>query len=223
MAAVTKSKRAAGSRLSTRNRPTDDLMLEACITEMARVGGDRTTMDAVAEHVPTTKATLYAHFGSREQLLVAATERELESATSWLYEAYDRNWNLKPESAIRAAVAALFDYARARPHGFRVLLNTNHSSNGHHSGSNELVRALEQRVAQWIRTLQEGRSADVGRGDSADVLAAICVSISTSLARTALNNDFDLDLATRLATDATLHALRGLDSADLARIDALGE
>ena len=220
MTEATKGKRNAGSRLSTRNRPADDDMLEACITEMARVGGDRTTMDAVAEHVPTTKATLYAHFGSREQLLLAATERELASATRWLYDAYDRNWNLKPELAIRAAVAALFDYARARPHGFRVLLNTDHSAKGHHSGSNELTRALERRVAQWIRTLQEGRGADVGRGDSADVLAAICVSISTSLARTALNNDFDLDVVTALATDATLHALRGLAPVDLAKLDA---
>lgn len=212
-------------RRSTRNRPTDEQLLDAALQVVVEVGAERATMDAIAERADTTKVTLYAHYGSREALIGALMDRELDLITRWMFESYDKHETRSPRERTRAAVEALFDYAVERPGGFQVLLNTTHGNvRGTGNGASaeadpgrRLFSALEPRIAQRFRSYYEGLGQE--RRTSADILAAMVLSLSMDIAHQAIASGVPPIAAKDLAVTATLGALRAITAEQLDAID----
>jgi AcrR family transcriptional regulator len=63
---------AVAARLGRSRTGRHEEILKAAIDEVRAVGYDRTTMDAVAERAGASKATLYRHWASKADLIVAA-------------------------------------------------------------------------------------------------------------------------------------------------------
>ncbi|GAB83863.1 TetR/AcrR family transcriptional regulator [Gordonia rubripertincta] len=199
---------------STRNRPTDEQLLDAACEVIAEVGADRATMTAIAERGGTTRVTLYAHFGSRDDLVARVINRELDTFTSFMFRVYDESEDMPYGARARYSVQCLFDYARNHPAGLRVLMG---HSEGH--GNRRLYAALEPRIAARLRK----NYADSGAGiaASADTLASLLLGMSLDVAHRALIVDgAGIDEACDLAITATMAVLRDVRPEQLQALDA---
>ena len=203
-------------RASTRNRPTDEELLTAAAAVIAEMGAERATMDMIAERGGTTRVTLYAHFHSREALVERVLDRELEDFLQWMLAVYDESEDMPYGARAEYTVRKLFDYARERPDGLRVLIG--HREGGHGSGR-RLYAALEPRIAQRLRTNYAERGAAITAG--ADTLASLLLVICLDVAHRALFVDgSDIDAACDLATTAVLAVLRDVRPEQLQAIEA---
>ncbi|MFF0818550.1 TetR/AcrR family transcriptional regulator [Rhodococcus sp. NPDC003318] len=201
---------------STRNRPTDDELLDAARTVIAEVGAERATMDMLAESGGTTRVTLYAHFGSRDKLVARVIQRELDVFTSWMFAVYDDSEDMQFGPRARFTVESLFEYARRHPEGFRVLI-------GHREGTDDpgrrLYAVLVPKIADRLRANYAARGEPIGA--SADTLASLLLGISLDVAYRALIVDgADIDKACDLAVTATFAVLRDVRPEQLRAIDA---
>lgn len=205
----------ASTRRSTRNRPTDTQLLDAACAEMAEIGVDRATMDGIARRADTSRVTLYAHFGSRDALVHAVIERELDKLTTWMFEIYDHGETMHYGRRARYSIESLFDYARRHPRGFRVLLDNRYDDT--HPGR-RLSAALEPRIAEELRANYAERGTPIGSG--ADTLATMLLGISLDIAyRAVIVGGSDIGAACDLAVTASLAALRAIDPDQLRALD----
>ncbi|MBX6767608.1 MAG: TetR/AcrR family transcriptional regulator, partial [Actinomadura rubrobrunea] len=95
-------------------------LLAAALAEFGRRGYHLTQMDHVAAAARVSKALLYQHFGSKEELFVEVTEAIVTELTGRL------NAAVSPERRsvdnIRAMVRALFDYATEEPDAWALVI-----------------------------------------------------------------------------------------------------
>lgn len=89
------------SRLELRREARKQTILRAAGAELARTGFSRASLDAIADHVHVTKATLYHYFANKEALYQAWMEhvsievnQRLEAAVDPTQSARDRLWAL---------------------------------------------------------------------------------------------------------------------------------
>ncbi|MEO9326407.1 TetR/AcrR family transcriptional regulator [Gordonia aurantiaca] len=200
---------------STRNRPSDDELLDAACEVIAEVGAERATMTAIAEHGGTTRVTLYAHFGSRDALVSQVISRELDTFTSFMFRIYDESDDMAYGARARHSVQGLFDYARRHPAGLRVLMGQ--TENG--DGNRRLYAALEPRIAARLRENYAEQGARIAAG--ADTLASLLLGMSLHVAHRALIVDgAGIDEACDIAITATLAVLRDVRPEQLQALDA---
>jgi AcrR family transcriptional regulator len=175
-------------------------------------------MDAIAERADTTKPTLYAHFGSKDDLYEACLTREAEKFCEWLFATYDAVAELSVNEQVRADITAFFEYGTAHPSGFRLLFDERASAPG--SGvRNELTQSITDRVAGRFRASHSRRGRPVP-GPSANLLAAMVVGIAIHGARHALLVQLvDAELAGELASALAYAGMRHLDRDIMTRID----
>ncbi|WP_040801588.1 TetR/AcrR family transcriptional regulator [Nocardia higoensis] len=208
-------RKSESTRRSTRNRPTDTELLDAACAVMAEIGVDRATMDTIARRADTSRVTLYAHFGSRDALVDAVIERELDKLTTWMFDIYDHGETMHYGQRARYSIESLFDYARRHPRGFRVLLDNRYDDSPH---GRRLAAALEPRIAEELRANYAERGTPIGTG--ADTLATMLLGISLDVAyRAVIVGGSDIDAACDLAVTASLAALRAIDPAQLRALD----
>ena len=203
-------------RASTRNRPTDEQLLDAALEVIAEVGTRRATMDMIAARGGTTRVTLYNHFSSREELIARVLDRELDAFSEWMLAGYDRSEDMPYGARARYTVRLLFDYARQRPAGFRVTIGHLDRDDG---AGRRLYSRLEPRIAARLRRNYAERGARIDSG--ADTLASLLLVISLDVAHRALFIDgSDIDAACDLATTATIAVLSAVRPEQLQAIEA---
>jgi AcrR family transcriptional regulator len=205
------------SRRSRGNRPSDDSLLDAACAVFHESGFDAASMEAIAERADSTKPTLYAHFGSKDQLYRACLRREADRLQRWLYATYESAAGLPVTEEVRADMLALFDYAAAHAAGFGILFDDARSG-PNTAVRDQLVEGICGRIAERIRA---GfiRHAGVDPRLSADVLAAMVVGLAVHGAREALRLSCDITAAGELATAVAATALTRPDLRVMNAID----
>jgi AcrR family transcriptional regulator len=191
-----------------RHRISDATLLDAATAVFAADGFDRATMDAIAARAAVTKPTLYARFGSKEDLFAAAVQREYEIRKQRLFAAYARPGERQPfRVRLHAWVMAYFDLVRERPEGFLLI-----PEGERHPRAAAIVERASQDVIDRIAELVRGISGREGwRG--ARLVAAVIAGVLTSAAREAVRPPaVDLDAAAAVCESLLLGALRGLDA-----------
>ena len=175
-------------------------------------------MASIADHAHSTKPTLYAHFGNKQQLYRACLEREGNKLTQWLLATYERAADLPVKQQVRTDMRAFFDYAVAHPNGFRLLFDE--YSSGHSAEVREnLQQTITRRIAQRIRTVLRERGIPAP-ADSAELLAAMVVGIAIYGARHALLiHPIDPAKAGELASSLAYAGMRHLDSQLMNELD----
>lgn len=155
--------------MSRGSRPSDDQLLDGARAAFARFGFSGTTMEQIAEAAACTKPTLYAHFGSKQKVYLAALQREANTVRDWLFDAYKQADGLPMHGQIRAGMAAIFSFADAHPDGFRLLFAT--EAAGHSRIMDELWTAVIARIDDMIRAYRAERHRTAG-GHTATLAAA---------------------------------------------------
>ena len=184
------------TRTQRKAKATRLSILEAAETLLAEGGRDAVTLEAVATRADVAVQTLYNRVGGLSALLIAVAERALEENRQYMDAAYASPGSV--EDRLYAVAAAYTNFARERPHQFRILVDP----------PNE-PEALT-RIANLIREQNAKLSALIRRGIDEAVV----------------DNGFDPELtATSLwaMMNGVLSLMWRTDSlrADAAQIDAL--
>lgn len=126
-------------------------------------------MADVAERAGVTKPTLYKYFGDKAAIYRESLQWEASRAQTFLIDRYTRAPHTSISAEVAADVDAFFDYARAHPAGFRLLLELTDSGPGSDI-RDELVDNLTTHLA--------GRMADhLGSGEPGSALRQVAAMI----------------------------------------------
>jgi AcrR family transcriptional regulator len=192
-----------------RQRFTDEALLDAAASVFYARGYHAAQMTDLAEAAGTTKPTLYARLGSKEQLYIRVLEREAGLLTSFLYSSYDQAAGQPLSEMIEISMLAFFRYARDRRAGFELLFRGEPSAPGQQVGE----RAMQQVTAEIAKLFADFNRRS-GRSDSPGdaLLAAAGVGVARQVCQYALDNGYDLEAAGAVAGAFTEAGLRGIDA-----------
>lgn len=104
-----------------RRRVSDERILAAAVSEFAAYGFAGASISRIAERARTTRPTIYANFGTKEALFADAMQGEADALRTTLLGTYARIAGDSVSDQLRAGSRAIFDFAAARPDGFRLL------------------------------------------------------------------------------------------------------
>ncbi|MBF9520956.1 hypothetical protein BKG83_09605 [Mycobacteroides chelonae] len=107
-------------------RPTDDELLDLVLPVVAEQGCGTVTMDQIVASGQVTKQTLYAHFGSKDGLLIRLVGREANLMRA-IFDDVSMPENLDlndPTASLSAALEPFFNHAAARPLGMQLLADS---------------------------------------------------------------------------------------------------
>lgn len=199
-----------------RRRYTEDELLDAALATFDASGYQSAQIADIAAAAGTTKPTLYARLGGKEQIYLRLVEREAELFKALLAEAYQRAASLPLPELVEFAVRAFFDFARQRRASFDLLFRSEPGRPGPEIGK----RAVDE-VIDEISKLMAAVVVRAGRkpGSSIGLLAAATAGVATQSCLYALDHDHELAAAERLAAGYIEAAMRGIDLDLLAELD----
>ncbi|MEV6278118.1 TetR/AcrR family transcriptional regulator [Nocardia sp. NPDC051832] len=200
----------------TRRRPTDDELLDAACVAFAELGYRGTSMDAVARQANSTKPTLYAHFGSKEELFRRLFHREADIMRAALLPVYATLPGRPVLEMVQVALGAAVRYGVEHPHGARVVGRAVNGGGPDPSLGRELLRTLIDAIAGVVEeTLRrEGRDP----GPLGQLLASMIWGAAVEATRAAAT----LDISTPELVDWQItYTVAGLE-ATMARVLAGG-
>ncbi|MGP3948024.1 TetR/AcrR family transcriptional regulator [Streptomyces sp. 7N604] len=201
------------------DRPSDEDMLDAACAVFAEVGFHAATMEDIAAHAKTTKPTLYAHFGSKDDLYRRCAEFAADTLGTRVFESYAAAAELPLEAQVRASMETLFGYAARHPSKFLLLFGPDPVGTVAEARQ-RMTGTTAQELARRIRDFTERHGR--GRwGVSAELCASLIVGLTVEGARYALSTEsLDTAAAGEFATAFTVGALRHIDPALADEIDA---
>jgi AcrR family transcriptional regulator len=198
--------------------PSDEDMLDAASAIFAKEGFRAATMEEIAARAKSTKPTLYAHFGSKEELYRLCAERAADSLRGQLFQAYAEAADLSLERQVRAGMTAFFDYASTHSANFRLLFGAD-AVGAAGQAQQQLTAVTTSEIARRVRDFTE-RRGQRRWGISAELCASLIVGLTVEGARYALHaKALDATSAGDFTTHFTVAALRHLDPAVAAAID----
>ncbi|MFC6010453.1 QsdR family transcriptional regulator [Nocardia lasii] len=203
-------------RRSTAVRPSDDTLLDGVLSVFAARGFDDVTMDDLAAAAETSKPTLYAHFGSKDQLFDACARREAARLLEWMRESYRRAQGFALDRHIATTTRALFDFAATHAEGFHVLFGAPTAGRAH-AVRTATIQSVTDTVAELIR--HEYGAGGLEWGASADYCAAAIVDIGVRGVQQALVQRLDVTAAADLTVSMIVAAMRHLDPAAVRAVD----
>jgi AcrR family transcriptional regulator len=199
-----------------RRRYTEDELLDAALMTFDGGGYQSAQIAEIAEAAGTTKPTLYARLGSKEEIYLRLVEREAERFKSLLADAYQRAAALPLPELVGLSVRAFFDFARRERASFDLLFRSEPGRPGPEIGRravDEVIdRIAELGAAVYVRT---GRNP----GPSVELLAAANAGVAVQVCLYAIDHGRDLDEAEKLAAAYIESAQRCIDRDFLAEID----
>lgn len=195
----------------TGRRFEEDLLLDAARAVFHRDGYSNAQINEIAQRAATTKPTLYARLGNKQEIYLRVLQREVSIGRAWFAEAYERGVDLPLEHLAQIGMEPLFRFAAERSEGFDLLFRGEKS--GDESAS--LRREAVDDVTRQLTALIERRQRSVGGpplGVIAEGQAAACVGVALQVCLHALDHRHDLAAAQRLAARFVEAAMRGLAS-----------
>jgi len=136
------------TRTQRKARATRLAILEAAETLLAEGGRDAVTLEAVSTRADVAVQTLYNRVGSLSALLIAVAERALEENRQYMDAAYALPGAV--EDRLFAVAAAYTNFAKERPHQFRILVEPPNEPEALTRIAN-LIREQNAKLSELIR------------------------------------------------------------------------
>jgi AcrR family transcriptional regulator len=161
---MTKSSRSKSAVPRADEDGTRDRILNVALQEFSRVGLSGARIDTIAAESGLNKAMIYYHFGSKEDLYVAALEesyrrfRQIESE-------FHVDESEPPMAALRSLVGATFDFHAAHPEFIRMVMGEN-INHGEYIRKIPELRAINRSAITLLERLcRRGVAEGVFRAD----------------------------------------------------------
>jgi AcrR family transcriptional regulator len=165
-------------------------------------------MRDVAAAAGTTKPTLYARLGSKDEIFRRVLEREARRLLTFLDNAYQRAAERPIDEMIEISTGAFFEFAKDHAAAADLLFRAEPAT----PATDIAERTVEEIIDQVTRLVRTAIKRNGGR-PIADValLAAAAVGVSRQAYRYALDHDIDLRRARDLAIGFHQAAMHGMD------------
>ncbi len=199
-----------------RRRFTDDELLDAALRVFDQHGYQRAQVSDLATAAGTTKPTLYARLGGKEEIYLRVLEREVTLLERTLHEAYDRAVHLPLREMVELSMLAFFEYGASHRAGFGLLFG-----NGLAGRTESLAgRAAERAISRLtIMVSHRLRASGMPIGPSAGIIAAAGVGVALQVCDHALSENLDLEAAGALAAAYAEAAVRHIDHEVVLAVD----
>src|SRR5262249_48283617 len=168
-----------------RRRYTEDELLDAALATFGAGGYQPAQIADIAQAAGTTKPTLYARLGGKEQIYLRLVEREADRFKARLADAYQQAAALPLSELVSLAARAFFDFARERQTSFDLLVRSEPGRPDPEIGK----RAVDE-VIEYITELNAAVVVRAGRqpGKSIGLLAAATAGVATQTCLYALDH-----------------------------------
>ncbi|HEU5028276.1 MAG TPA: TetR/AcrR family transcriptional regulator [Spirillospora sp.] len=168
----------------------------------------------IARRAGTTKPTLYARLGNKEQIYLHVVQREAEVFWEWVADAYEKGSLLPLAELAEIGMEPLFRFAAERVEGFNLLFRGDKTGDRPATLRREVVNGVTDQLTALIERRQKTFGPDLGI--NADALAAACVGVALQVCEHTLDRGGDLDAAQHLAARFVENAFHNLDFDNLA-------
>jgi AcrR family transcriptional regulator len=187
----------------------EDHLLDAARQVFSAEGYSASQIADIARLAGTTKPTLYARLGNKEEIYLQVLEREAGVFRDWIADAYEKGADLPLGELAWVGMEPLFRFAARRSEGFDLLFR------GDMTGDlpATLRRAVVDGVTEELTNLIERRQNAFGPPFGSDIaagLAAASVGVAVQVCEHAIDHGRDLDWAHALAARFVDGAFRGL-------------
>lgn len=172
-------------------------------------------MDEIALVGDTSKPTLYARFGSKQQLYERVTRFEADAFVAQVFAEYESVRGLPIRDAIATTAAAWFAYFDKHPDAMRLLFAPDRSP-----AAQQVAEEVGERITERVSALIEQTFAERGRKAprQARFLAAMVFGAAITAARdNPRGGRLGVDEAAALYASFVYAGHRGLDPELLAR------
>ncbi len=199
-----------------RLRFSDDELLDGARAVFHERGYHLAQMDEIAERAGTTKPTLYARLGSKDDVYVRTLEREATAFMEHMDAAYERTAGRHWREAVDIAMTAYVDFVCERPDGFHLLFRSEAGAPVVGTGE-EVMHKLILRDIEITRTYyaRRGRRA----GYAVEIIAAMMVGVCRNAMLQALESGGDIRAAGALASEFIKAAAVGMDRDQIDRVN----
>ena len=193
----------------SRLRVSEDSLLDAARDVFDKRGYHGAQVAEIALHAGTTKPTLYARLGGKEEVYRRVVEREALVLKGWFYEVYEQAEDLPLSQFVYAGVEPIFRCARERRAGFDMLFRSELGGAGRMTSERGIGEVIDQLTAAIVRRVR--RFDRELTPASAGALAAAATGVALQVCEYAIDHDQDLEAAARIATHFIDSAFRALD------------
>ncbi|MCX4759623.1 TetR/AcrR family transcriptional regulator [Streptomyces sp. NBC_01275] len=187
----------------------EDQLLDAARGVFHAAGYSAAQIADIAQRAGTTRPTLYARLGSKEQIYRRVIEREADILNAWIADAYEHGADLSLTQLARTGMEPLFRMAAQRAEGFDLLFRGDRTGDHPTSLRGQVLGAVTERLAGLIERRRQPYGPALG--PTAEALAAACVGVAIQVCEHAIDRGDDLDEAGHLAALFVANAFRNLD------------
>lgn len=187
----------------------EDHLLDAARQVFSSAGYSAAQISDIAHRAGTTKPTLYARLGNKEQIYLRVVEREAAVFRTWIAGAYERGEELPLAKLAQAGMEPLFRFAAERSEGFNLLFRGDMTGDSPATLRREVVNGVTEQLTDLIRRRQQAFAQPFDTM-TADGLAAACVGVAVQVCEHAIDHGRDLDEAQKLAAIFVYGAFRTL-------------
>ncbi|MER6327303.1 TetR/AcrR family transcriptional regulator [Streptomyces coelicoflavus] len=187
----------------------EEQLLDAARGVFHAAGFSAAQITDIARRAGTTKPTLYARLGNKEQIYERVVQREADVFLSWIADAYARGVDLSLTELAEAGMEPLFRFAAERPEGFALVFRGDRTGDHPASLRRHVINAVTEQLAALIERRQYAFGAPLE--SNAAALAAACVGVAVQVCEHAMEHGSDLDGAWQLAARFVASAFHGLD------------
>lgn len=194
----------------TRRRFDEDQLLDAARSVFHVHGYSAAQTADIAQAAGTSRPTVHARLGDKEEIYLRVVEREAAVFKQWIAEAYARGRHAPLGELADLGMAPMFRFASERAEGFDLLFRGDRA--GQRPAS--LRRDVIAHVTEQLTRLIEDRQAVIGPplGGAAATLSAACVGVAVQVCEDALDRGVDLQGAQDIAAAFVAGAFRAFVS-----------
>jgi AcrR family transcriptional regulator len=193
----------------SRRRFDEDHLLDAAREVFHADGYSDAQIVDIAEKAGTTRPTLHARLGNKEQIYLRVVQREADAFNDWIAEAYSRGLELPLSQLADVGMEPIFRFAAQRTEGFDLLFRGDKTGERPATLRREVLGGVTEQLTKLINRRQQTFGGPLG--PDADTLAAACVGVALQVCEHAIDHNRDLNDAHQLAARFVDSAFRHLD------------
>jgi AcrR family transcriptional regulator len=204
-----------------RNRPVDaeyEALVDAAVQVFGRRGRGAATVDEIARVAGIKKASVYAHFTSRDDLLLAADSAALERLSVVMTQAYEESRHLAPADRVRLQIAGFIDYVESDPDACELIMSGERRAHRdtETDGSGAVSPARDSIISAGSAIIAEemvaAGLAHETAADRAPLMATMLLGMVEFTARRRLAHpQWDRESVISFLTQATMGGIAGVD------------
>lgn len=181
-------------------------LLDAARLVFSTAGYEAAQTADMAIEAGTTRATLHARLGSKQDIYEQVLNREAEIFDQWITQAYSQGRGLPLSQLSEIGMAPIFRFAAERPEGFALLFRGARRTGHAAATRRDVIARVTGQLTELIDKRQIAFQSDLKQPTS--LLAAACVGVAVNICEHAIDQCLDLGAAHRLAAEFVDGALR---------------